>query len=44
MIRRLLNLYRPYRGWLALGALLALIAVLANIGLLALSGWFLASA
>lgn len=40
---RLLRLYRPYRWWLAGGIVLALATVLANFGLLALSGWFLAS-
>lgn len=40
---RLLRLYRPYRWWLAGGIALALVTVLANFGLLALSGWFLAS-
>ena len=29
MIARLLRLYRPYTGWLLLGTLLALIALLA---------------
>jgi len=43
MIARLLRLYRPYTGWLLLGTLLALIALLANVGLLALSGWFITS-
>lgn len=43
MIRRLWALYRPYRGWLALGAALALLTTLANLGLLALSGWFITS-
>ncbi|HPE60273.1 MAG TPA: thiol reductant ABC exporter subunit CydC [Thiolinea sp.] len=38
---RLLQLFRPYRGQLALGLLLALLTLLANIGLLALSGWFI---
>lgn len=41
--RRLLSLYRPYRGWMGLGVFLALLTVMANIGLLALSGWFIAS-
>lgn len=43
MIGRLLRLYRPHLGWLALGTLLALATLLANIGLLTLSGWFIAA-
>ncbi len=43
MIVRLLRLYRPHLGWLALGTLLALATLLANIGLLTLSGWFIAA-
>lgn len=38
---RLLGLYRNYRGWLLLGAFLSLLTVLANVGLLAISGWFI---
>lgn len=38
---RLLGLFRPYRGWLALGIALALITVLANVALLAIAGWFI---
>lgn len=41
---RLMRLYTPYRRWIAGGIALGLITVLANFGLLALSGWFLASA
>ena len=41
MIRRLFRIYRPHLGWLALGTLLGLLTVLANVGLLALSGWFI---
>lgn len=41
---RLIRLYAPYRWWIAGGIGLALVTVLANFGLLALSGWFLASA
>ncbi len=40
---RLLRLHRAQRGWMWLGAALALLTVLANLGLLALSGWFIAS-
>ncbi len=38
---RLLRLFGPYRGWLALGAHLALLTLLANVALMALSGWFI---
>lgn len=40
---RVLMLFRPYWSWIALSVLLALAAVLANIGLMAISGWFLAA-
>ena len=40
---RLARLIRPYWGWMALGALLGLLVVLANMALLALSGWFIAA-
>ncbi|MDQ7015394.1 MAG: thiol reductant ABC exporter subunit CydC, partial [Gammaproteobacteria bacterium] len=40
---RLLKLMRPYWATMLLGALLSLITLLANIGLLAVSGWFIAS-
>lgn len=40
---RLLKLFRPYRYWMALGVLLSTLAALAGIGLMGLSGWFLAS-
>ena len=40
-LRRLLRLYAPYRGWIALSIGLSLAATAANIGLLALSGWFI---
>ena len=38
---RLLALFKPYWGWMALGILLSLITALSNVGLLALSGWFI---
>jgi len=38
---RLLILFRPYWGWMALGILLSLMTALSNVGLLALSGWFI---
>jgi ATP-binding cassette subfamily C protein CydC len=40
---RLLIAFRPYTGQMILGILLALVTVLANIGLLTLSSWFIAS-
>jgi ATP-binding cassette subfamily C protein CydC len=40
---RLLGLSRRYWGWMALGAVLSSVTVLANIGLLAVAGWFLAA-
>lgn len=43
LLWRLLQLARPHLGWMLLGALLTLITTLASIGLLAISGWFLAS-
>ncbi|AOV17112.1 thiol reductant ABC exporter subunit CydC [Acidihalobacter aeolianus] len=40
-LRRLLSLFVPYRRWMAGGIALSLVVALANIGLLALSGWFI---
>jgi ATP-binding cassette, subfamily C, bacterial CydC len=40
---RLLKLYQPYTGWVMLGILLSSITLLANISLMAVSGWFIAS-
>ncbi len=40
---RLFRLYAPYRLWIAGGLALALATILANFGLLALAGWFLAA-
>jgi ATP-binding cassette subfamily C protein CydC len=40
---RLIKLCRPHHKAMLLGTLLATITVLANVGLLAISGWFLAS-
>ncbi len=40
---RLLGLSRRYWAWMALGALLSTVTVLANVGLMAVAGWFLAS-
>lgn len=42
-LRRFLSLYRPHRGWLMLSILLACTTLLAQIGLLAVSGWFIAA-
>ncbi len=39
-LTRLVSLFRPYWAWMALATLLALAAVLANIALMAVSGWF----
>ena len=41
---RLLKLFGPFKFWMLGGAFLALLTILSNFGLLALSGWFLASA
>ncbi len=40
---RLFRLLGPSRGWMALGALLALITLIANLTLMATSGWFIAA-
>jgi ATP-binding cassette, subfamily C, bacterial CydC len=40
---RLVRLYIPYWRWMAGGALLALVVILANVALLGVSGWFIAS-
>ncbi|TMV37108.1 thiol reductant ABC exporter subunit CydC, partial [Thioclava sp. BHET1] len=40
---RLLRLFAPYRGWIAAGVGLSIVVILANVALLALSGWFIAS-
>jgi len=42
-LHRLWSLFRRYRAWMAGGALLALAALLANVGLLAVSGHFIAA-
>jgi len=38
---RLLKLFAPYWKWMALGILLSFITLISNVGLLALSGWFI---
>ena len=43
MLRRLLDAQHPVRRWMLGGAALALLAALAAIGLVALSGWFIAA-
>jgi ATP-binding cassette subfamily C protein CydC len=42
-LRRLLAVLYPYRLWMAGGAGLAVLAALAAIGLMAVSGWFIAA-
>ena len=43
MLRRLLAVLRPERTWMLGGAALAILAALAAIGLMAVSGWFIAA-
>jgi ATP-binding cassette subfamily C protein CydC len=38
---RLLRLYRPHLAWILLSTLVSLVATLANVGLMAVSGWFI---
>ena len=38
---RLLRLFKPYWNWAALGMFLSFITLLANVGLMAVSGWFI---
>lgn len=42
-LARLLRLLAPQRNWMLAGAAVALLALLANVGLLAVSGWFIAA-
>ena len=42
-VLRLISLYRGYAGWLAGGIALNVVVIVANVGLLALSGWFIAA-
>ena len=42
-LRQLLKLARPWRMRMAIGIALSVIVILSNVGLLALSGWFIAS-
>jgi len=43
IIWRLWMLFKPYWGWIALGVVLSLATMIANVGLMALSGWFIAT-
>lgn len=43
IMRRLIGLARPYRGWMVLAGVVASITVLASIGLMTVAGWFIAS-
>ncbi|MEO8838090.1 MAG: thiol reductant ABC exporter subunit CydC [Herbaspirillum sp.] len=43
ILRRLLRLMRPERGWMAAGVALALLSTLSGIGLLAVAGHFITS-
>lgn len=40
---RFLALYRPYLAWITLSIIIATVTLLAQIGLLAMSGWFIAA-
>ena len=42
-LRHLLHLMRPQIGWLVLGGFLTVLTLVANLSLMAISGWFLAS-
>jgi ATP-binding cassette subfamily C protein CydC len=42
-LRRLWELFRPYRNWMLLGTLAAVLTLIANVMLMAASGWFLAA-
>ncbi|MDY0330623.1 MAG: thiol reductant ABC exporter subunit CydC [Thiomonas sp.] len=41
-LRRLVGLFLPYRSWMLWGAVAALVTLLANVALMAASGWFIA--
>ncbi len=41
LFSRLLLLFRPCWGWMLFGVLLSLVTIIANVGLLALAGWFI---
>jgi ATP-binding cassette subfamily C protein CydC len=38
---RLWRLFRPYRGWMLAGYAIALVTLVANVTLMAISGWFI---
>ncbi|MBJ7555092.1 thiol reductant ABC exporter subunit CydC [Marinomonas spartinae] len=40
-LRWLINISRPYLGWMMAGVLLATTVILANVALLSVSGWFI---
>ncbi|MEJ2406853.1 MAG: thiol reductant ABC exporter subunit CydC, partial [Candidatus Thiodiazotropha sp.] len=40
---RLLRILNPVKGWLLLGGLIAFVTLLANVILMAMSGWFIAA-
>lgn len=40
-LRRLWQLFRPYRAWMLIGTLAAILTLLANVTLIAAAGWFL---
>jgi len=43
LLLRLLRIMRPAAGWMLLGGLLSFATLLANVGLMAMSGWFIAA-
>ena len=42
-VLRLLRILRPVRGWLLLGGVIGFVTLLANVVLMAISGWFIAA-
>lgn len=43
VVRRLLTLARPWRGWMILAVLVACATVLASVALMGIAGWFIAA-
>lgn len=43
VVRRLLGLARPWRGWMGLAAFVACATVLASVALMGVAGWFIAA-
>ena len=43
VVRRLLGLARPWRGWMGLAVLVACATVLASVALMGIAGWFIAA-